>query len=274
MIGLVCATDEEFSNIYAQLKDEAADHSMGMFRIMEGNISGKKVVLSCSGSGKVAAAALTQLLIDRYRPDAIINFGAASSLVEGLYIGDIVVPEKIFQGDVGVVHSGGFGGASLVNVDERLANTLEYSADPSLLGVAQNLVREWEANQKFSVYFNPAVTCDQIILSRDAREDLNKSFNAVAVDMESAAAACIAANSNTPFLAVRSISDSLESNIETFQEMYQYMGESKTARWWRKAKFSVLHPREISRVSAFIDGIGKAAANSAGFICKVLEEME
>lgn len=274
MIGLLCATDEEFSNVYPQLGDNVTDKSVGMFRIVEGNIYGKPVVLSCSGSGKVGTAALTQLLIDKYNPDSIINFGAASSLVEGLYIGDVVVPEKIFQGDVGVVHSGGFGGTSLADVDERLAYMLEYNPDSSLFNAAQNLVREWEANRKSSVYFNPVVTCDQIILSRDAREDLNKSFDAVAVEMESAAAACVADNSNIPFLAVRSISDSLDLNIEAFQEMYQYIGESKTARWWRKAKFSVLHPKEIGRVSSFIDGIGKAANNSAGFICKLLEEMD
>lgn len=273
MIGLICATDEEFSQVFPHLGARVADQSAGMFKIVEGTLSGKAIVLSCSGTGKVGAASLTQLIIDRYSPEAIINFGTAGSLVNGLVIGDVIVPEKVFQGDVGVVHGGGFGSQS-INVDKRLAFALEYTPNPSLFSTAQMVARDWVDSGKNSVYFNPVVTCDQIILSRDARQDLNKSFGAVAVEMESAAAAHVAANFGVPFLTVRSISDTLDSDLEGFQELYQYMGESRAARWWRRAKFSALHPKAISRVPKMIDGIGKASSNSANFICMILGEME
>ena len=58
----------------------------------------KDVVLLECGIGKVNAAIGTQIMIDYYKPDVIINSGIAGSLSKNLKIGDIVISiPKVYE---------------------------------------------------------------------------------------------------------------------------------------------------------------------------------
>ena len=72
----------------------------------EGNIDGSPIVVVRSGIGKVNAGLCTQILIDRYGVDLVINTGIAGSLRNEIDIADIVISTDALQHDV---DASGFG---------------------------------------------------------------------------------------------------------------------------------------------------------------------
>ena len=88
-IGIIVAVPEEQEAIEKIIKkiDEKIIYDL---RFIEGKIQDKNCILVKCGVGKVNAARTTQLLIDKYNPDCIINVGVAGALNPMLNIGDIV----------------------------------------------------------------------------------------------------------------------------------------------------------------------------------------
>ena len=66
----------------------------------QGTLNGKEVVVVRSGIGKVNAAVCTQILVDDFQAEAVINTGIAGSLKAEINIGDIVVSTDALQHDM------------------------------------------------------------------------------------------------------------------------------------------------------------------------------
>ena len=73
---------------------------------IEGKIKNNECILVKGGVGKVNAARATQILIDNYKPDYIIDTGVAGGLNPMLEIGDIVIGEKLVQHDFDITAFG------------------------------------------------------------------------------------------------------------------------------------------------------------------------
>ncbi len=274
MIGLTCAIDKEFREAATCFTGPTEQERFGEFEMTLGTLGPVEVVVIRHGTGKVAAAAAAQLAIERYHPRALINFGAAGSLVDDLRVGDVVVAEKLYQGDVGVVHGEGFRhtGAACHQGDE-VVFVREYETDPSLIGVARNVAREMPPlDGGASIRFGPVVSCDQVILSREFREELHRRFGAMAVEMEGASVAHVALMNRCPFLVVRSVSDAVDLDIVGLEEVIRYSGESGAAGWSRRAKFVALHPGAIEKMRTLSSGLGLASRNAARVACSIARE--
>ena len=59
------------------------------------------MVVVKSGIGKVNAAVCTQILVDDFKVDAVINTGIAGSLNPEINIGDIVISTDVVHHDMG-----------------------------------------------------------------------------------------------------------------------------------------------------------------------------
>ncbi|MBU4175729.1 MAG: 5'-methylthioadenosine/S-adenosylhomocysteine nucleosidase [Actinobacteria bacterium] len=271
MIGLTCAVNEEFQAAVKCLAEPVERKRSGEFEMAMGTLGSVPVVVIRHGTGKVAAAAAAQLAIERYHPRALINFGAAGSLVDDLRVGDVVVAEKLYQGDLGVVHGEGFRhtGAACHHGDEAVF-VREYEADPSLIGAARKVAREMSPlDGGASIQFGPVVSCDQVILSREFREELRGRFGAIAVEMEGASVAHVASMNRCGFLVVRSVSDAVDLDIVGLEEVIRYSGESGAACWSRRAKFVALHPGAIEKMRSLSGGLKIASRNAARVACSV-----
>ena len=66
----------------------------------------KRVVVVRSGIGKVNAAVCTQILVDEFGVEVVINTGIAGSLNKDINIGDIVVSTDLVHHDM---NAAGFG---------------------------------------------------------------------------------------------------------------------------------------------------------------------
>ena len=79
MIGIIGAMQEEVEQIVAVMDVEREETKASM-TFKAGKLSGKDVVIVVSGIGKVNAAICTQILVDDFKVDYVINTGIAGSL--------------------------------------------------------------------------------------------------------------------------------------------------------------------------------------------------
>ena len=86
MTGIICALKIEVDGLKSAM-DSSEEKTIAGLDFISGKINGKDVVLLECGIGKVNAAIGTQIMIDYYKPDVIINSGIAGSLSKDLKIG-------------------------------------------------------------------------------------------------------------------------------------------------------------------------------------------
>ena len=98
MIGIICALHIEVDGLKELLENPEITKRAGL-EFTSGKIFDKDVVLLESGVGKVNAAVGTQIMIDLFNPDVIINSGIAGSLSKNLTIGDIVISTDCVEHD-------------------------------------------------------------------------------------------------------------------------------------------------------------------------------
>ena len=93
-IGLLYAMKGEIESMLTEetplLQEKAG---VSFYRIRE------DIIACCGGVGKVNAAMATQLFIDLYHPDLMMNVGVAGSF-EDLPIGTLVLPDRFMQHDM------------------------------------------------------------------------------------------------------------------------------------------------------------------------------
>lgn len=79
MIGIVVALKSEANALIGQI-EKLKEIKIADKPAYIGKFAGQKIVLIISGIGKVSAGLSTQLLIDKYSPDFILNFGTCGGM--------------------------------------------------------------------------------------------------------------------------------------------------------------------------------------------------
>lgn len=200
--GIITAMKEEMQEI-EKIMREIEKQKIYELTFIKGKINQNDVVLVEAGVGKVNAARTTQILIDNFKVDIVINVGSAGSANDELEIGDIVIGEKIVQHDFDITafgHPKGFIGnvGQFLESDKKLVNEFEKIA----------LNQEDEFNIKIGTVASGDIFCTDIKMKNKIRE----KFNADAIEMEGAAIAQVCKLDNIPFLIIRSISDKPNGN--------------------------------------------------------------
>ena len=212
-IALVVAMSKE-AELLKSLMSEVLEKKHGSQVFIEGKIGGKDVVLMQCGIGKVNAACGVLELIKNYQPKFVLNSGCAGGIDNSLRVGDIVA------GSETVYHDVWCGEGNLWGQVQGLPP--RFAADAHLL----SLVDEVElAEQRIC----QGLICsgDKFITQKEPLLEIKKQFpNALAVDMESAAAAQVCFLYHTPFLSLRIISDT-PANTDDHSAQY--------ADFWQKA---------------------------------------
>ncbi len=202
-IVILCALPAEIAPFKRALRFEQAPQS-GAMLCWQGNHGEKTLTLVQTGVGKVQAAAAAQQVIAEYTPDAIFSCGTAGSLCAQARIGDIVLGATTQHHDYGFTLPGVFVpfGFHLRRTHGKAIFLSEFPADADLLNAAKALEVE-----KSHIFSGKILSGDQVIFCAAKRMELAQQFQALAVDMESAAIAQICAIHQIPFLAVRGLSD-------------------------------------------------------------------
>lgn len=197
-IGIVAAMQEEFEEIENKMKDIEAKRIRNL-RFLIGKIGDNECVLVQSGVGKIHAARTTQVMIDNFELESIINVGVAGSINDNLNIGDIVIGKYVVQHDFDITafgHSKGYIpgiGNNIICDGEMLSKFNE---------MIENIVE-----RKYKIKIGVVATGDIFCTDIAMKDKIRANFDADVVDMECAAIAQVAYLNNTPFAVIRSVSD-------------------------------------------------------------------
>lgn len=196
-IGIIGAMDEEveilLDNISLNSKNEKAKMEFNV-----GNLWGKDVVVVRSGIGKVNAAVCTQILIDDYKVDRIINVGVAGGIGKEIFPGDVVIGDSLVQHDMDTSVFG-----DKLGQIPRL-DIFDFKCDLNLIQIAKTACEKVTDHKS---YIGRIVSGDQFIADVEKIRWLSEEFNAVACEMESASIAQVCYLNAVPFIIIRSISD-------------------------------------------------------------------
>ncbi|MBC7247839.1 MAG: 5'-methylthioadenosine/S-adenosylhomocysteine nucleosidase [Actinobacteria bacterium] len=263
MIALLFATPKEASIVSPPLPEPVSCDSPRHMRLQRSEFAGEEVIVLTCGVGKVAAAAGTMLLLERYRPWVLLVCGTAGALTPRTGAGDLVLSTALLPGDVGVAHSGGFGNTGPGVYEEgRVAFSPTFTSPHWLLELAADAARA--AGLPF--HLGPVLTCDQVVLDPELRSHLGEVFQALAVEMEGAAAAQVAMQADVPCMAVRAISDELGHDFVGMEKLLRYRGQSRRNLWEKRFHLSVSDPGVISRAQELLRGRDLALANLGRFL--------
>lgn len=196
MIGIIGAMEEEV----AILKDkliELEEINFAHVIFYKGKLQGKEVVLTQSGIGKVNVAISTTLLIEKFKPELVINTGSAGALDTSLNVGDIVVSDMVSYHDA---DARAFG-YQLGQIPQMPA---QFTADKQLYDKAIIAINEQNLVAKTGLI----VSGDSFIGTSEQRLQIKTNFpQAMAAEMEATAIAQTCYQFNLPFIITRAISD-------------------------------------------------------------------
>lgn len=210
-IGIIAAMQEEMNEI-KKIMNNVQEKNIYELKFYEGTINNKNIVLVESGVGKVNAARTTQVLIDNYKIDAVINVGSAGSANQELQIGDIVIGKTLVQHDFDITafgHPKGY----ISNVGERI------NSDENLIKSMEQTIENLQ-NKEFKIKIGTIASGDIFCTEPKMKEKIRDKFNADAIEMEGAAIAQVCKLDNMPILVIRSISDSPNGNNNITFEQY------------------------------------------------------
>lgn len=203
MLGIIGAMDEEVSKLKEIMEDVSIMQRASM-DFCKGTMSGKDVVVVRSGIGKVNAGICTQILVDEYGVDAVVNTGIAGSLNADINIGDIVLSTDTLQHDMDAT---GFGYEP--GVIPRMKTSV-FEADGRLRMVAKECCER--VNPDINVFEGRVVSGDQFISDKDKKSYILNQFHGYCTEMEGAAIAQAAYLNQIPFLIIRAISDKADDS--------------------------------------------------------------
>ena len=157
-------------------------------------IAGKEVVATTSGLGKVMAAATTQMVIDRFDVDLVLNFGSCGALAPGLKVGDLILAEKVIEYDFTSDHK------SVPRTD----------CNPELL------LRLKERFTNFKI--GPLASADRNADTPAVRDDLFARYQALVADWEGASIVRVAQRMGIPALVLRGVTDVGDADLASEYE--------------------------------------------------------
>jgi adenosylhomocysteine nucleosidase len=196
-IGIIGAMDEEVSILLQDIELQQKTTKASMeFNL--GKLYSKDVVVVKSGIGKVNAAVCTQILIDDYNVDSIINIGAAGGIGEEVLPGDVVVATSLIHHDMDVTAFG-----TPIGQIPRM-DCFDFKGDKKLIELAINSAQEIK---EIKIHKGIIVSGDQFIDSIEKVKWFSEEFDALACEMESASIAQVCYLNQIPFVIIRSISD-------------------------------------------------------------------
>ena len=211
MIAVICAMKEERDALLKMMKDvktvkgkkllyhdEALDNEYYL-----GTLANKEIVVSRCGVGQLYAALSTASLIEKYKPELIINLGCAGSLKENVHIGDVVIADKTAAWRFDVP---GW---------KRSFDSLYTS-----FGCSDEVVSIAKKISDPTMHIGGIVSADEFIRTKTQLKVIKRHYpDALCGEMEGAAVAGVCYAYHTPVSIIRSISDEtlVQGNYKHFE---------------------------------------------------------
>lgn len=205
-VGIICAGDEELAPFLPLIKDCKITEK-AMLKFYEGSIDGIEVAALSSGACKVNAAIASQLLIDVFGVDMIINSGTAGGMDTYLDIFDTVISTEVCYHDVS---------ADILTEFHPYMKSVYFEADRELIELSMAAVNKMKPEGKVSW---GRMATGEAFITDEGRQKIYEEFAPLTVDMETASVAHVCYVNKIPFIAIRCVTDTAaQSGIGNFEE--------------------------------------------------------
>lgn len=211
-LGIIGAMEEEVSTFIEAMVINKKEFKAAM-TFYEGVLQGKDVVVVRSGIGKVNMAACTQILIDDFHVNAVINTGIAGGLLKDIQVGDIVISDEAMHHDVDATEFG-YKLGMIPQMDCSI-----FKADQHLMDITKEVCKE--VNPDIGCFTGRVVSGDQFISDNETKHYIIDNFDGACTEMEGAAMAQVAYLNEIPFLIVRAISDKADDEATVSYEEFE-----------------------------------------------------
>ena len=205
-VGIICAGDEEVAPFLPLIRDYKINER-AMLKFYEGQINNIEVVVLFSGVCKVNAAIASQLLIDVFGVDKIINSGTAGGIDPNLEIFDTAISTDVCYHDVA---------PDILTEFHPWMKSVFFEADHELIELSKAAVDKIKSAGK--VIWGRMVTGESFITD-EGRKKISDKLAPLTVDMETASIAHVCYVNNIPFISIRCVTDTAKySGIDNFEE--------------------------------------------------------
>ena len=223
--GIIGAMDKEIELIKENVNIENTFEKAGA-TFYESKYYDNDIYFVKCGDGKVNAAVCTQILIDKYNVDYIINTGVAGSLNNDLEIGDIVLSKKTLMHDMDVSKLGYHIGLNPYFKD------IYFYADEYLIDLAKKSIDNINKGYKNKMKYieGTIATGDQFISSHEQKSKILENFNVDCVEMEGAGVAQVCFLNKVPFIIIRSMSDKADDTSKMDYREFVSMASNNSSK--------------------------------------------
>lgn len=221
MIGIIAAESKEMNEIKKLMKN-IEEKDLFNLQFFTGKIEEEECVLVECGEGKVNAARTTQIMIDNFKIDKLVNVGSAGAINEDLNVKDVVIADKLVQYDFDI--SGlGYEKGEICNIGKYIY------CDKTLVEECKKAIENIE-NESYKVAIGTIATADSFCDKPEIAKMVRKEFNAECVEMEGAAVAQVCYLDKIPFLVIRGISDTPNGNNKIDFRKYLEIASKQSAK--------------------------------------------
>lgn len=214
--GIIGAMPSEVALLREEMQ-ERNEVQVGRFTFWEGVLYGQEVALSQCGVGKVNAAIVTQLLLDRFGAEQVVNTGVAGAMHEQLKVLDVVVSRELVYHDY-----------EMRFLRDYMPFLEKIEASPALV---EQAVEAFEAIDHGSscCFAGRIATGDQFVESRQVKESIVERFHPMCVEMEGAAIGHVCAAAQVPFVVIRTMSDSADDSAGMSFDEFKEIASQRSA---------------------------------------------
>lgn len=193
-IAVIGAMPSELADIRLML-GEAEIKRISGFDFYINEYKGNKIINACCGIAKVNAALCTQVMIDNFSPDYVINAGVAGGMNTAVKVCDIVISTEVLPHDLDPHFLADYPPYCAV-----------FKADDKIMDTAEKVCGEFSVNS----FRGRIVSGEQFISDSAVKAAIQEKFAPYAVDMESAAVGHCCFLNEMPFASIRCISDNAD----------------------------------------------------------------
>lgn len=200
-IGIISAMELEIQPLIERLSPiETFEYLGKKFYVSTQN--DHQFILLCSGQGKTNSSIYTQVLIDKFAPELILNIGICGGISSSSSLSDIFLGKKYCHYDIRKKQS-----------QLKFPYQLFFEAD-------NHIIHSFSTHDP-TLKLGTFGTGEDFVTTSEQRNALINDFHIDCVDMESASIAQCCFLNRVRFLSIRVVSDKADSHAVTIGEMRQ-----------------------------------------------------
>jgi len=194
----------------------------------ESNVSGRKVsskkykswevIAMFAGPGKIQCASATQLAIDKFDADIMIDVGGTGSLVDELKLNDIIITKEAYEYDICEIEN-------FVRFKHELTSkTMFCNISKEKKTYFEMAMKDMENLIDARIKFGNIASGEKTIKDKVTRDELHSALNAHACNWETSSIIKTANLNEIKALSIRVITDNADENME--RDFYDNWGQA------------------------------------------------